>query len=340
MPRTMHKLASLVLVIAACGSGAYLKTVGDFADTTTQSLAELQPVSGFRSQLCHLAARYSYVFDRLKPVPGTAPPQTYAAFEDAFAAGQGEWASRCAAAHASDVVVDKALATLGAYSKALSKVTADDFPGKNLKTLASDTSSLAHAISDSSRASKIASSLGDPVSQLAQGIADEIKSNELATVIARNDKAFTQLVNGIDAYLDAVGKESIDAHAALRQALNAADALNRPAVITIAPVESSATDPISKLAAELSELSTAVDRPIGVLPYIDVANRWTNQLDRIDAAMASSRATLAKLAAAEAKLKAANGKDKAPELADVLGDLATMIDDVQAVQSAIAGKGN
>jgi hypothetical protein len=307
----MNRIFPFVLLagIAGCAS-TYVKTAGDFASTTSDSVKGLQPASGFRGTLCHDSARFDYAFHRLKgPVvnPQTQKPVSIVDYEQVYPYMDGgeSWSKLCAEHDVSDKVVANALGALGSYADALAKLTSDDFPGKNIASLATSASALAKQISADSKASKVAASLADPISSIAGAIATQYKRHAIAEVVAKNDAAIARLIGGVGDYLAAVGEESQLARHNLGDALKAADA---------------------GMAAG------------DVLAYVALATQWTNELDDLDGAMAAARASLAKLGDAETKLRKADGNDDAPELKDLLGDLTLILQDVQAVQTAVGGK--
>lgn len=306
----MPRIALSILAGALVGCGSpYLKTASKFSDTASQSVTALQSASGFRSQLCHLAARYAYTAARIEgPVMDSSHHRTpIDSFETTLIFGETTtWAGKCAAPKKSDELVDNSLTALGAYATSLGKVAEDDFPGKNITDLGTDSSALAKALSDKSKASVIAASLSAPISSLAEAIGDHYKKKAVASIVAKSHNSVMALIAGIDNYLGVVkDEESADARKSLHAALLAEDGAVQP-----------------------SE----------VIRYVEIATRWSSQIDDIDHAIASTRDVLKKLGDAETKLHDAAGKDDAPQLADVLRDLSTVIDDVQAVRAAINGK--
>jgi len=285
-----------------------LATAGKFAATTSNGVAALQGVTGFRGQLCHRNAKFDYAFRRMGGpvvVEGEAEPVTVISYESRFPYNSTTWAKLCSESDASDVVVERALGAIGAYADAIATITKVDFKGQDVKALGADLAVVANGLG-ASPASGIAKSLADPIASVTGAIAQSYSTKEIAVVVAKGDPGIKALLKGIDGYLAAVSDESKLVRHSLEDTLKRADKVLQPA---------------------------------GTTEYLDLAMRWTDDLDRIDDAISAARNSLKTLTDAQAKLNAAAGKDDAEQLKSVLGDLSMVLGDIEAIREAIYARG-
>jgi hypothetical protein len=307
--KQMMKMKAVVmaLCVAGCGS-AYLQAAGKFAATTSENVTALQGVTGLRGALCHKNAQFEYAYHRMDGVvmlPGEREPVTLLDYETRFPYNSTTWSKLCKEANDSDAVVQKTLLLIGAYAEAMKSITGADYSGKDVKSLITSVAALAQGLGGS-KASGLAKSLVDPGTSIVGAIEQRYAKNRLADIVANANSGVTAMLAGIDGYLGAVRDESKLVRQSLDKVLLRADKLLPPA---------------------------------NTVEYVDLAMRWVNDLDAIDAAITASREALSKLSDAETKLRAAAGRDDAPELKVLLGDLVTVLGDIEAVREALNQKG-
>jgi hypothetical protein len=305
---TRIMMAVTALCVAGCSGGAYLQAAGKFAATTSENVTVLQGVTGFRGALCHKNAQFDYAFHRMDGVvvnPGEREVITLLDYETRFPYNSTTWSKLCKEKDDSDAVVQKALLTIGAYADAMKLITEVDYGGKDVKSLTTSAAALIQGLG-ASKASSIATSLVNPMTSVAAAVEQRYAKKRLVDIVANADNHVTTLLARIDDYLGAVTDESKLVRHSLDDTLRRADKLLPPT---------------------------------STVEYVDLAMRWVNDLDAIDAAIAASRDALKKLSDAEVQLRAAAGRDDASELKVLLGDLVTVLADIEAVREAINQKG-
>jgi hypothetical protein len=308
---THHPVITACLACAAaCGGSAYLDSAGKFAKTTSENVSALRSITPLRADLCHRTARYEYAVHR-GGGPLTAgdngKPITVLTYEEAFTGAGAAWSVLCTKANAAeDELFDKTLVALDSYADALATVTSTDFEGTDLAGLGSDAAAVLTKL-DQAKAAALTTAAVEPINALATPLKKRYAAKQVAAVVKDSSPAVTKLLEFDDNYLRALATQSKEARDSLKTAVGVADKSTPEA---------------------------------NIMASIEVASRWSDDLDHIDAAIAAATDSLTKLRAAQDKLLAANGDKKAPELKTLIGDLSQVLGDIAAIRDALNGKGN
>lgn len=316
-------VAWIACTVGCVGSNAYLSSAGKYAKTTSEQATTLKSITSLRADLCHLQARYDFaVHFATGAVDEAGKPVDVLGYEDTFTGAGATWATQCTNANAAqDRIVDKALVAIGSYADALATVASMEFKGTEIGGLGRDASDALKSL-DQPTAAKLATTLVDPIKTLATTLEQRYAAKSAAHVIKESSPAVTQLFKSLRQYVADLALQS----KAARQSLLQAVALSNKLVIAKAALDKGATDRWIP--------------PGDFLVTIDVATRWSDRLDHIDAAIAAATDSLDKLQAAQDQLLAANGDKDAPHLKTVIGDLSQVIGDIAAIRSALNGKDN
>ena len=316
----------VLLVLAGCGSSAYLTASGNFATAMDNSVSTLRSMKGLNTQLCEQRAQLDYLFHRITKqnffeIKDGKPEYLYWSdytakfkYEVPKADGTSEkqtWETHCNQVTTADAVVDKVLGGLSAYANALKIVSTKDFSGKDVTSLAADANKLAGQLGAPSKATGIAGALANPLGQLSGVLLATYAKEEVNKVVKEADPSVTNILDGISKYIDALMAEESDAEDLMRNTIKAADA---------------------RLSGDSMEL----------LQFNELASRWVSDLQSKKNAQQTLSGALKKLRTAETALLTAGEQphpDKAKELETVLGNAIIVIGDIQALNNAIQGKG-
>lgn len=303
-------------LLSGCASHPYLKASGDFATAVSAAAPTLQSMKPLNSQLCLESARFDYLFHRIEASNKVfwAEYFTHTSitnYPDKATATDPSWQMHCEELQKADGLVNKAVGGLSAYASALKAVAGEDYSGADVKTLVNDADTLANSMTSSTKATSVAKTLTDPLATLAGVLEQNYAEKKVAEIVKAADPSVTAILDGIDKYIQALIEEGNNEVTRANIALNAAD---------------------SSLGKDGLE----------ILQFFQIAATWTDDLQaKIDTQQALA-GVVKKLQAAEAALAKAGSQenpDKAPELKTVLGNALTVITDIQALNSAIQGKG-
>ncbi len=309
-----------LLLLAGCGSSAYLTASGQYAKALDDSTSAFRCMKDDNSQMCQQRMQLDYLFHRLEDKKAGNPPIYWGDFPRKFkypviqadgSVKDQNWNTHCEEIRIGDAIVDRALSGLSVYANALKTLSAQDYSGSNMKPLANDAISLAGKLGAPSRVTDIAKGLPDHIQQLSEVLLSMYVKHGVKKIVKEADPIVRKILDGIGKYLDALLAEELDVENQMRNTLNAVD----------------------------QGLS---DDPMDQLQFTELASRWGSDLRvKKDAQQTLSR-VLKDLQEAESALATAGDQsnpDKAAELKIVFGSSMAVIGDIQLLNYPTQCKG-